>query len=329
MMKKLLGISLILGATPLVASEDDWSLNNHVMFWGDWVRLKRQGSQHQRLIIDEGTTVSSSCGNCVAGTACNQGHIDKNFDYKDGYRVGVNCMTRRTVLEASYLWVEAWHAHCSATDSQALYFSESHANEYTDFSNADHAGAHWESRLQTGELNYFHYSTPRREDYFSASWMVGLRYFYIPENFELTFENAGSKSSYRTSATNHIYGIQAGGTIEWNATRTLTWDLIGKIGVGWDFAHNHVFQGDNNNFTILRDYSAEKNAFPFTLDTLLTVVWQPWNWLNLHVGGEFLYLNAIASAPAQITKHLTHEHHIRTNAQIYYYGIFAGIGIGF
>lgn len=325
LMKKSLLFACSLLSLPLLSYEGE---NTAFALWGDVAFFRRAEGSNHRLIIDEGRGHLNSCNGCKF-EHCDSKKLVGEFDYKPGFQVGMAYLARHSILEAKYLWIEEWKSSCHKSNSRLLFFSEKHPHFSHDFSAADKASAHYQSQFQNGEVNYFWYFTPRRDDYFSAGWLAGVRYINLRENLEVEFHKGSYASSYRIHVWNHIPAIQAGGIIGWNPTSTLSWDLSAKAGMGFDCSRQHTFLGDLNNTVVIRDYRASKFSIPFLTEASLSFTYRPWNFMNLHAAYQFIYLNGIALAPDQIDKHTDPHHRCRTIGQAIFHGWTAGLTFSF
>lgn len=326
MKKSLLAIGLC--ASTLLAKEDNWNLNNSFAFWADAAFYRRAYTHNHDLIIDQSQGKADSCGVCHYD-ACDAKHLAKKFKYEPGFKVGFDYMTLHTVLEASYLWLTDWHSHCFVSAPGKLYFSENHPDDVQDFSGADTGRAKYESWFQNGELNYFRYSSPHRGNRFAAAWMIGLRYIYLAEKLEVSFTKALNTSSYHIHVWNNIPTLQVGAAIAWNPMKTLFWDLIAKVGMGFDWNCQHTRLGDLNNSEILRNYTKSGFATPVVADASLALTYQPVSWLNLHTAYQIIYLNGVALAPDQLVKHTSSDHFLDANGCPLIHGWTAGLAFSF
>ncbi|HEX2579999.1 MAG TPA: hypothetical protein VHK67_06340, partial [Rhabdochlamydiaceae bacterium] len=221
-MKKNFFITCSLLTLSLFADEDNWSLNDGFAIWGDVAFYRRNEGNNHRLIIDEGSGKKGACGSCTFDS-CKSKHLVSSFHYQPGFQVGMVYMTRHSLLEAKYLFVQEWSASCHRNDPGLLYFSASNPYYAEDFFAADKAWAHYKSQFQNAEANYFYYITPRRGDYFSGGWLAGIRYMSLTEHLAITFRKGSNESPYRVHTWNHIPALQVGGTLGWNPSKVLSW----------------------------------------------------------------------------------------------------------
>lgn len=327
-MKKRVLITCSLLTLSLFSEEDNWSLNDGFAIWGDVAFFRRNEGNNHRLIIDHGNGKKNSCGGC-SYDSCKSKKLVSSFHYQPGFQVGMVYMTRHSLLEAKYLFVEEWEASCHRHDPGLLYFSASHPTYAQDFYKADRASAEYKSQFQNGEVNYFYYITPRRGNYFSGGWLVGLRYMRLTEKLEMKFHKGTNESPYRVDVWNHIPAIQVGGTLGWNPSRVLSWDANAKLGIGFDCSRQHTYWGDVNNTVVLRNYRVSRLSLPLVVGGALSLTYQPWRFINLHAAYELIYLNGIALAPDQMNKSSRNEHRLHSFGQALIHGATLGITFTF
>jgi hypothetical protein len=327
-MKKNFFITCSLLTLSLFADEDNWSLNDGFAIWGDVAFYRRNEGNNHRLIIDEGSGKKGACGSCTFDS-CKSKHLVSSFHYQPGFQVGMVYMTRHSLLEAKYLFVQEWSASCHRNDPGLLYFSASNPYYAEDFFAADKAWAHYKSQFQNAEANYFYYITPRRGDYFSGGWLAGIRYMSLTEHLAITFRKGSNESPYRVHTWNHIPALQVGGTLGWNPSKVLSWDVNAKLGIGFDCSRQRTYWGDVNNTVVLRDYQVSRFSLPLVVGAALSLTYQPWRFINLHGAYEMIYLNGIALAPDQLNKSSSKEHHVRSFGQALIHGATLGITFTF
>jgi hypothetical protein len=308
----------------LFGAEDDWALNNSFTLYGDFAYFKREQSHKHKLVIDSSTT---DC-NCRF-PSCNAVGLVRNFDFEPGFKAGATYMTRHTVWDFFYLWINPWEGHCLRSAPRSLIFSVKNPGITADFNKADEGSAHYTSQFQNCELNFFRYVTVRHGDYFSSAWMVGLRYMNLRESLDISFIKEGRKSSYKVHTMNHIPTPQIGGLIAWNPTSKLSWDLLFKVGVGFDAGEQKTFLGDLNNTVVVRDDEKSGFSTPFLAEAGITLSYQPLSYLNLHAAYQVIYLSGVALAPDQLVKSSHHTPRYRANGAPLIHGLTAGLGWSF
>lgn len=326
-MKKVLPLLLI--SLTLIAQEDDWSLNNHFTVTGDYLHYRRTLAHKKIFIYDSAHLVAGSCGHCEDSEPCRSGHLVKNFDFEMGYRVGASYTTRRSVWEGVFLHMVDWESGCERTAPGSLSFSLKHPTFLFDYSGADHAHIHYRAGFESTELNYYRFVSPKKDDYFSVAWLLGLRFLDVPEELEISYTNAGNKSDDNIHVRNYIGVLQGGTSVQWNPTSNLNWDFIVKVGGGYDWGKQKTHLRDFNNTVDIFNFEAVDHSWPFILDLAMTLGWQAFKWLNLHAGYQMIYLNGFAAATDQVVKGPDPQHRVVMNGIAIFYGLSGGLTLSF
>jgi hypothetical protein len=327
-MKKTLLFGCCLLSLPLCAARENWGEDDAIAIWGDVAFFRRAEGNNHRLIIDEGTGKLNSSG-CCSSSACESRKLLHDFHYEPGFKVGIAYMTPHSILEATYLWIRQWESACHKSDPGEIFFSEKNPDITNDFSGADSASAHYLCQFQNAEVNYFWYNKPRRENWFAAAWIVGVRYIFFSDILNISFQNGSDQSSYNIHVKNHIPVLHVGGVVTWNPGRVFSWDLLAKVGMGADCYNQHTFLGDLNNTVTVRNYNASKISTPFLAEAALAFTYQPLTWFNLHIAYQMIYLNGVALAPDQLVKSSNNEHRARAIGQVIFHGWTAGLMFSF
>ncbi len=330
-MRKTIGLVLLSLPLALFAEKDDWSLNSSFSLWGEFIYMKRSHTYESPLInTSQSFSKTTSCG-CkeTLSTLCDSRDIATRFHYEPGFRVGAKYMNRKSVWEASYMNVSDWDASCEKSDQGLLYFPAKASFDLYDFTHADNARVHYRTSLQDSEFNYFRYLSHPREHYFTFCWLTGLRYPIVKEKLDIFFTRGENTSSYTVNVKNQIYGIQTGIGLQCNFTQRFFWDFIAKIGVGYDEVSQKTTLGDYNNTVMIRNYWKTGSSFPLILDGRIKIAFLLEDWIDLHVGYEFIYLNGIGVAPNQLVKTESPDRVVHTAGEAIFYGLFAGLSINF
>jgi hypothetical protein len=315
-------------AAELPAAHDDWSLNKRWALTGDFVYMRRTDVHDHTLINDSSKSQCNPA--CPDFSVCDTHHLVRDFDFEPGYRLALTYLrNKKTTYELSYLWLHEWTGSCSKHGVRALSFPFTPSSYAQDFQGADAAHAEYVSHFWSVEANYWRHMTPRRVDYFSLSWLLGLRYMDLHESFELAFHKGANKSDYDIHTKNHLFGVQAGLDLQMNPTRRLSWELSAKVGALADWAKQDTFLGDQNNTRVLRDYDATQWHATFLADCFASVAYQCTSYLNVHLGYQMIYLTGLALAPEQIDKDADAHKRIYLKGEALIYGLFGGLTFGF
>lgn len=307
-MKKSLAAALSLCSlsATLFADQDDWSLNNHFSLTGEFVYMRRQVTHDHEIVRDSNKTICMCPNFRVLGTE----KLVQKFGFEPGYRVGAAFMKdQNSTLEATYLFISEWHADKDIHGSNSLNFPFDNSNYTHDFKNASTAVGKYDSRFYNVEINYWRHVTPRRANYFSISWILGARYINLRERFGLAYTRGTNTSDYDINTKNQLWGGQAGGNVQINPIRKLSWDITMKIAGFYNFMTESTFLGDLNNTVVLRNFKAHKGSGTFLSDIAASLTYQCFKHLNVHIGYQFMYLSGLALAPEQMQKRTVEEHH--------------------
>ena len=326
-MRRILGALAI--STSLLAQEDDWGLNHHFSITGDYLSYRRTHGHKKVFIYDTSSATVDSCNRCHFKKACITSQLMRQFDFKPGYRVALRYTAVEAAYEATFMHIVPWEGECGKSQDELLDFSLRNPDFFTDYTDADEAAVRYTTRFDSAELNGWDFVSSRRGDYISASWMLGLRYFYIPEKIDVAYGKNGNKSTGIIDINNQIGVFQAGLSLQWNPLKSLNWDLMMKGGGGvvWASEKNHFH--DQNNTVTLFNIEAWDYGWPFFVDLSLSLGWQLVDWLNLHAAYQMIYLNGFATAPDQLVKHANPKPHIKFIGATTVYGLSGGITVSF
>ncbi len=296
---------------------------------GEWTMMRRSQLQGKSLANNSKKVRTSAT---ESYTVLNSKEIESKFHYEPGYRVGAYAyVSPQTTFEFLALNCGEWHATKSVHAHQTLSFSFNNPNYTHDFNNASEAIGDYKSNFWSTELNYWGHITPRDVDYFSLSWIAGVRYMNITESFELTYKQPGYKSHYTISAHNHMPGPQLGLDLEITPQESLHWDILAKGGVLIDYCWQKTYLGDYNDTVTLRDHKSFDISFPFYIEAEVALGYQLNTHFNLHGGYDMLFITGTALAPEQIDRDVDADagHHVYTGGNAIIHGFFLGLTLGF
>ena len=111
-----------------------------------------------------------------------------------------------------------------------------------DFENAFESNGRYKSHYQEAEFNFWNHLTPRKGEYFSGSWLFGVRYMDLKERFNLAFFNdeiphtslfdpaSARESNYNIETKNRMGALQLGADLQMNPAKHWSWDVLLKWG---------------------------------------------------------------------------------------------------
>jgi hypothetical protein len=331
MKHKIIPLGLFLTASLYAA--DDWSLNNHWTFYGDFVYMER-GELHGKTLVRE-KKYSETFDNFYTEPKLGTRNLLHAFDWEPGFRVGAIYKQRRCSIEGSYLFLNEWHSKIKVSGHPLKlsypFKKDGNPAMLLAFSLADEAWGEYKSQFWTADLNYWRHVTPRRVDYFSFSWLAGVRYVQLDEKSHVTFKKIllDQKSIYAIESRNYLPGPQVGLNIQVNPYRQWSWDFTGKIGGLVDYQQQTAsVKNDANKF---RGGKTHDFSIALFIDLSAMLSWNFWKHASLHAGYEMFYISGVALAPERF-KRTTSNHAIKETkaiGEVLIDGAFAGLALSF
>ncbi len=320
---------VLLSAT--IHSQEFLQIDHHWNFIAEFVYMRRNELDGKTLVEDEDK--SRKCGRCDDFTVMRTSSIINHFDLNPGARLGLTYTeeTLESTFELLALWIAPWHATKTVGGDASLFFPFSQRDYAFDYFDASKAEGEGESKFWDLELNYWRHASPRNRDYFSASWIAGLRYFHLNESFKLTFYKPPDVSDWSVHTKNNIFGAQLGGNLQWNPSERLSWDITVKLGAMANRAKQWNFLKDHNNTEVLRHYQRQKWQLGLFGDAAIQAGYQFKEPFNLHLGYEVMYISGVALAPEQMQRSTNTESgkHVYTKGYVLIQGLFAGATFSF
>lgn len=311
-----------------LSAHEDWNLTHHWALNTEFVYMRRTLLQNHTIVDRVPQCFLPCVGTGVLGTK----KLMQEFDFEPGFRVGLAYRPRaRWSLEGNFLYVGEWDESETKHGNGTLSYPFHDPSFTDDFSAADRAVARYLSRFYSAEANYWGHLTPRRADYFSVSWVLGLRYIHLREKFTLAFTTPPDTSNYNVRTRNLLGGPQIGGCLEWNPTEQITWNFTAKFGGLLDRSQQHTFLGDDNNTRVIRDFTKRKWNPTFLADLAASFNFQITPHFNLHAGYQMIYLAGVALAPEQLSNSsdVVAHHRVTVSGNVLIHGLFTGLIFSF
>lgn len=309
-MKKIVPlVGLALGSLYGIEKEPDAILNNSFTVAGDFAYFRREQGENHVLLTDLGLN-----GRCKTRS------LISKMGFEPGFKVAATYTTDHSVWDLSYLSINEWSSKCSRENREMIFLFH---GDFQLLEGADKGVAKYGSSFHNAELNYYRYVSPRHGEYFSAAYLLGLRYMTLRESLNIALKFREDKTSYKVHTSNRIPAAQVGGLIAWNPTERLTWDLIGMVGMGFDW-------GDQKSrFGNVIDYKKTGFSTPLVVEGIIRLGYQPASFINLHIAYQFIYLNGVILAPDQLAKNGSTKHVYRDGGDPLFHGLTAGVGWSF
>lgn len=184
---------------------------------------------------------------------------------------------------------------------------------------------HYQSHFDSGEVSYWYHMTRQRINYFSLSWMGGLRIVNFYDR--LNINNIHYTSIYKIKIKNLPLGLQAGIDFQNNPWGRFSWMVRFKGGIYANLIDKSVFLTDFSNTSIVIDEYFTKTQLTYLIELTPAIVYRlkP---LYLIVAYDFLGMYNVAFAPSQIKE--THSiKKIFAKKDLLLNSFQAGIGFNF
>lgn len=309
-------------------------VENHIQVEAQLVYLRRTKSDEKCFArVDaskENTTNSILPGDCGCPCACkvNAKDLIHDFHFQPGVRGTVTIMPNQDYsIEGRYLSEFQWKGEKSKQCISGLNFPFD-PNETEDWRLASAARAQYTTDLWSTEFNYWRHVTPRRVNYFSISWVVGLRYLELNDDLKITYRKRSHLSDYRIKTRNHIGGVQIGGDFQANPYKQVVWGLSGKMGLMANYCDQLTRLSDINNAVLLRNFNPEGWRFTWVgeIAPFFTLYFFPQMYLKLSY--EVLFIYNAALAPNQVG-YTDSGSALNDNGRPLYHGAYGGLGLDF
>lgn len=287
----------------------------------DYLYMRRSQVEHHRIITnnanDPHTLVSTR-------------DLVDDFEWKSGVQGFITYSPiPDSTIEASYSYIFPWKGEEIVNPGPTLEFPFVASNFTVDFVNGTAAVVQLKSSLQWAELNYWGHVTPRRCNYFSFSYLIGGRWFFLKEFFELQSVADLDLSSYIIKTYNHLYGIQLGASLEVNPSKRWTWNFQLR-GAGFlNTAKNHPVMTDENATITIVDYTKERWKDTYLIEGLASLSYHWGDLVSIQVGYQGFMLTGVALATNQLHVSTRGKRRVNMRGDIVVDGAFAGITLNY
>jgi hypothetical protein len=266
---------------------------------------------------------------------------DLDFDEASGFRFsGMFQVSAGGSVEFTYFGTFHWHKTASVTsDTDNLFsvlsqFGQVPAGGFAETDNASLQRIDYSSTFDNFEINFRRRWVAPNHRY-QGSWLIGVRYFKLDEDFQyITVNTLSGFMDYDVNTNNSLTGFQGGGDL-WLC-------VVPGLRLGGEFKAgvfgNHASQGTNIGTTTAASIFAEQVkvddvAFVGNLD-LMMLYRLNYNW-TFKLGYQFLYVDGVALAsenfnttpPAIFTGvpgDLIRDQTINDNGNVFYHGLMLG-----
>jgi hypothetical protein len=302
------------------------------------VALQRLPQQN----LDFATLGGSGTGAVVLSTG------DFNYDYQGGGRLLVGC-----TLGDCYQVEGTYMALAATQNTEAVRNTSTNAlggtgNLFSPFGNfgvtpitgvdyMDFAQIRYSSSLQEAELN-IRRTVPMPEGRLAVSALFGVRYVYLPEEFDYDTISAapspaGSVNNFRVNTQNQMVGPQVGGLMEfyvdnrWWLTFEAKGAVMNDLAMQTTSYQNGAIAGPFTTVT----HSAEESHTAFAEDIRAMLVYQWSPHFTTRLGYEAVFMQRLALAPDNLGTDLTlissGPAQLNHTGNVIYQGPVAGISL--
>lgn len=152
------------------------------------------------------------------------------------------------------------------------------------------------SRFDSFEIAYWYHETPQRVDYFSFSWLAGLRMINFAESIDIS--NCQFLSCYLVRVKNLPLGIEAGFDFQNNPWGRFSWLVRARAGIYANWIEKKVYLTDNS-FEVVKDHYYYKLQDTYLVEATPELIYRlkPFYFTLAY---NFLGLYNVALAPFQI-----------------------------
>jgi len=253
--------------------------------------------------------------------------------FTPGLRLTGNYLpNKRGTWQLSYLGLFDWDGNRYADCPGSLYLPMQDESTFDDYTDANRAQVHEESRLWSGELAYWGHLHGRHVSSFGISWMVGARYINFVETLDMEYYISNRKSNYDIKAWNGMGGIEFGFMLENQLSRNFAWGMRGKMGGLCNWTYQHTLWKDNNNTEIIANHEPRDFNFVFLGEFAPFITFNLFPRIAVRLSYEVLYLNQVALVINQVntnTDFVNFTPAVNNNGHVLFHGLFVGVGLIF
>ncbi|QVL57155.1 MAG: hypothetical protein KFB93_07175 [Simkaniaceae bacterium] len=336
MLRLFLRVVCLLGVASAAFGAIRGTYNNHFAIEGDYVLLRRANSHNKHLVSAAGGPVNfplhlepPECAKEPGKPLIESKDLIHDMHFDSGFSLALKIFpSLKTTWEARYLGGLAWTGTKSRHCLENLDLDGTVRHHTLDYQFASRVKAIYDSNMYTWELNFWRHITPRYTDYFSVSWLAGLRMFDIDEKIKLYFHKDHRTSRYRVKTANDSFGLQIGGDIEYNPYYFLTWGLVVKVGGMFNRDKQKTKMFDDNNTVEIRNIDRSGSNFSYMAEIYPFIELRPTKHFFFTINYRMLYVGAIATADQNIVFHGTGSV-LDHGGHIIYHGLTAGMQFNF
>ncbi|MBM3193777.1 MAG: hypothetical protein FJZ59_06070 [Chlamydiae bacterium] len=247
------------------------------------------------------------------------------FNYVSGLRALLELnQGPKNSIEAVYTGLFHWRNDASNTDINSGLWVPTNPYTNTDWTNFYYFHYQYASELNSGELSYWRHVTPRYIDYFSFSWLLGLRYIDFRDSLKMNNRTGEVGDTASVKVVNQMFGGQAGLEMQFNATRRFTWAIQIKGGAYADFVSRKTVFNDLGNTVEIINSKQKRVEKDYTLELIPYLMYRL-NPIYFKLAYDRVILFNPVFAPLQLDKNKSVDEVYRHN-YINFQVVYASIG---
>lgn len=285
---------------------------------GDYVLLRRANSHGKTLVVTPGGSAAITSGNLI-----------HKMTFEPGFSAALKAFYGvHSTWELRYMGRFRWEGRKTVMSTQDFSLPNNDNPDGINSALLTSARAVYDSDMYTGEINYWRHASPRYIDFFSVSWLMGLRFFNIKEKINVLFGIGQRGLLYQVNTKSRSLGPQAGFSLEYNPYRFFTWGGVIKVGALFNRGRQTtgLFGATRNNAFL--DQAVSGSNFAYTAQVYGFTEWRPTKFFTITFNYQVLYVGAVIVADSQL---FFQEGGIKlsSNGNIIYHGATAGIQFNF
>ncbi len=248
------------------------------------------------------------------------------FDYESGLRAALEWNRGEVlVLEVLYNGLFRWREEGSASFALSNYYVPIDPYSSSSWVNISEIAYLTTSILNSGELSFWNYMTPRYVNFFSIAWMLGIRYIDLRDKFYLESFQASYVTPASVKTINQMLGGQIGLQLLCSPTSRFSWAIQVKGGAYADFVkRSSLFYQNGTENTIVNDIEHRVKS-DYSLEMMPYIMYRL-NPVYFKLAYDKIILFNPVFSPLQL-KPQKKLNEVYTNNFVNFQTVFASIGV--
>ncbi len=247
------------------------------------------------------------------------------FNFVSGVRglIELNLGPKNSI-DAIYTGLFNWNNSGSLTDSAKTLNVSTAPYSNVNWTDFYYFHYHYRSEFNSGELSYWRHVTPRYIDYFSFSWMLGLRYIDFRDSIHMNNGTGSVGDTAYVDVINRMGGAQAGLELQCNSSRRFTWAIQVKGGGYADFVSRKTVFNDLGNTKQIVNSKHDRVEKDYTLELIPYIMYRL-NPVYFRLAYDRIILFNPVFAPRQLSEEKS-VNSVYTHNYVNFQAVYASIG---